>query len=165
MERPRDTAAQRSRHKGRPLARGPKAAEVRSELAGSLSRRNTASHRCILAAQGAPPQPGHKKTGGSPADPPVKNLDTDFLRRHYPHQVKGRSWSTSSQPAYTSSPVFLVVTPSSIHAAQGKCKTFASAPAEGAVPAIPACAIQARTVDNLGYITLFRENGTNYRIV
>ena len=39
--------------------------------------------------------------------PPVKNLRYDFLRRHYPHQVKGRSSSTSSQPADTSSPVFM----------------------------------------------------------
>ena len=39
--------------------------------------------------------------------PPVKNLRYDFLRRHYPHQVKGRSSSTSSQPAPTSSPVFM----------------------------------------------------------
>ena len=39
--------------------------------------------------------------------PPVKNLRNDFLRRHYPHQVKGRSWRTSSQPACTSSPVFI----------------------------------------------------------
>ena len=36
-----------------------------------------------------------------------KSLDDDFLRRHYPHQVKGRSWMTSSQPAQTSSPVFI----------------------------------------------------------
>ena len=39
--------------------------------------------------------------------PPVKNLYYDFLRRHYPHQVKGRSLITSSQPAFTSSPVFI----------------------------------------------------------
>ena len=36
-----------------------------------------------------------------------KSLHDDFLRRHYPHQVKGRSWMTSSQPAHTSSPVFI----------------------------------------------------------
>ena len=36
-----------------------------------------------------------------------KSLHDDFLRRHYPHQVKGRSWMTSSQPAQTSSPVFI----------------------------------------------------------
>ena len=35
-----------------------------------------------------------------------KSLHDDFLRRHYPLQVKGRSWMTSSQPAHTSSPVF-----------------------------------------------------------
>ena len=39
-----------------------------------------------------------------------KSLHDDFLRRHYPHQVKGRSWMTSSQPAHTSSPVYLSVT-------------------------------------------------------
>ena len=39
--------------------------------------------------------------------PPVKNLRYDFLRRHYPHQVMGRSSITSSQPADTSSPVFM----------------------------------------------------------
>ena len=33
----------------------------------------------------------------------------DFLRRHYPHQVKGRSSITSSQPAFTSSPVFIYI--------------------------------------------------------
>ena len=36
-----------------------------------------------------------------------KSVHDDFLRRHYPHQVKGRSWMTSSQPAHTSSPVFI----------------------------------------------------------
>ena len=35
-----------------------------------------------------------------------KSVHDDFLRRHYPHQVKGRSSITSSQPAHTSSPVF-----------------------------------------------------------
>ena len=37
--------------------------------------------------------------------PPVKILEYDFLRRHYPHQVKGSKLITSSQPAHTSSPV------------------------------------------------------------
>lgn len=36
-----------------------------------------------------------------------KKFDSnDFLRRHYPHQVKGSKLITSSQPAFTSSPVF-----------------------------------------------------------
>ena len=45
----------------------------------------------------------------------------DFLRRHYPHQVKGRSWITSSQPAYTSSPVFIFYM---IHPFDSKHKCF-----------------------------------------
>ena len=75
----------------------------------------------IYITQGAPPQsatyvdirfllsPEHKKTGDTFWMPPVKNLYYDFLRRHYPHQVKGRSLITSSQPAFTSSPVFLLI--------------------------------------------------------
>ena len=39
--------------------------------------------------------------------PPVKILLYGFLRRHYPHQVKGSKLITSSQPANTSSPVFI----------------------------------------------------------
>ena len=42
--------------------------------------------------------------------PPVKNRYYDFLRRHYPHQVKGSKLITSSQPANTSSPVFIYST-------------------------------------------------------
>ena len=41
--------------------------------------------------------------------PPVKNLCYDFLRRHYPHQVIGSKLITSSQPADTSSPVFISI--------------------------------------------------------
>lgn len=37
---------------------------------------------------------------------PVKNPRDDFLRRHYPHQVKGSKVIPSSQPVSTSSPVF-----------------------------------------------------------
>ena len=40
--------------------------------------------------------------------PPVKYRYYNFLRRYYPHQVKGRSLITSSQPAVTSSPVFIL---------------------------------------------------------
>ena len=64
-------------------------------------------------AQGAPPRPAairripfllsrsvlKQKTGDTSADIPCKNSSHDFLRRHYPHQVKGRSSITSSQPA------------------------------------------------------------------
>ena len=53
-----------------------------------------------------PPFSRVQKTGDTFWMPPVKNLYYDFLRRHYPHQVKGRSLITSSQPAFTSSPVF-----------------------------------------------------------
>ena len=35
-----------------------------------------------------------------------KESNYDFLRRHYPHQVKGSKLITSSQPANTSSPVY-----------------------------------------------------------
>ena len=39
--------------------------------------------------------------------PPVKNLSYDFLRRHYPHQVKGSKFDYFLSACYTSSPVFI----------------------------------------------------------
>ena len=59
-----------------------------------------------------PPPPGRRaakrgraKTGAAPMGSPVL-LPHDFLRWHYPHQVKGSRRSASSQPAAASSPVF-----------------------------------------------------------
>lgn len=90
----------------------------RSELNGSLSRRNTASHRCRdprgplygpARTQGAPPPSAPGGPGRRCVLSPsfVKNLQKsktarrnanrrqkspiDSLRRHYPRQVKGRS--------------------------------------------------------------------------
>ena len=86
--------------------------EMRSRLTGLLSRRNTASHRCL-----AGPDPGRSpsarsrmargagkrfslhapfskewKNGGGPTWAARRvNSDDDFLRWHYPHQVEGRS--------------------------------------------------------------------------
>ncbi|GEM_PF-2985035 len=73
--------------------------------------------RCNNSAQGAPPLPAiwllclspfkkvPKNRGYFPKIPP-KESNYDFLRRHYPHQVKGRSWMTSSQPAAQAPPIF-----------------------------------------------------------
>ena len=71
--------------------------KVRSKLTGFLSRRNTASHRCIHPRLRALPlsrlrnlRRGTKKQEGPGTAPPAKNhKGYDFLRRHYPHQVKG----------------------------------------------------------------------------
>ena len=82
--------------------------KIRSGLAGPLSRRNTASHRCQTArVQGAPPRPAPGKPGRLYVSLPtllsvkeIKNRRTpmwesarsfheNFLRWHYPHQVKG----------------------------------------------------------------------------
>ena len=86
--------------------------EMRSRLTGLLSRRNTASHRCL-----AGPDPGRSpsarsrmargagkrfslhapfskewKNGGGPTWAARRvRPDDDFLRWHYPHQVEGRS--------------------------------------------------------------------------
>ena len=86
--------------------------EMRSRLTGLLSRRNTASHRCL-----AGPDPGRSpsarsrmargagkrfslhapfskewKNGGGPTWAARRvNSDDEFLRWHYPHQVEGRS--------------------------------------------------------------------------
>ena len=86
--------------------------EMRSRLTGLLSRRNTASHRCL-----AGPDPGRSpsarsrmargagkrfslpapfsiewKNGGGPTWAARRvSSDDDFLRWHYPHQVEGRS--------------------------------------------------------------------------
>ena len=85
---------------------------------------------------GTPPQKGtrhppqnskisHNKKQETPsAASPAKNHDDDFLRRHYPHQVKGRSCFASSQPAVTSSPVFDC--DCILHPLPEKCKGLAS---------------------------------------
>ena len=103
-----------------------RAGNNRSRLAGLLSRRNTASHRCFLARiQGAPPRSAPGRTPGCRLFPPLtlpsermsktKTGDTrlspaerpqSFLRRHDPHQVKGSEPSAPSQPASADSPVF-----------------------------------------------------------
>ena len=104
-----------------------RAGNNRSRLAGLLSRRNTASHRCFLARiQGAPPRSAPGRTPGCRLFPPltlpseriVKNKKREtpaclppnrpqsFLRRHDPHQVKGSEPSAPSQPASADSPVF-----------------------------------------------------------
>ena len=73
-------------------------------------------------AQGAPPRPAairripfllsrsvlKQKTGDTSADIPCKNSSHDFLRRHYPHQVKVEVRSLPLSPP-TSSPVFVSV--------------------------------------------------------
>ena len=81
-------------------------AEGRSRLTGLLSRRNTASHRCLWPGHRAlplcplPAGPGRrygfsllpvkrvKKTADTHGYPPSK-LPMNSLRWHYPHQVKG----------------------------------------------------------------------------
>ena len=80
---------------------------------GGIIRIRYKGRRCILPlslSKQAPPafsfvkiKTGETRCGFSCK----KSLHDDFLRRHYPHQVKGRSWMTSSQPAHTSSPVFI----------------------------------------------------------
>ncbi len=40
--------------------------------------------------------------------PLYKSLRNDFLRRHYPHQVKGRSPLTSSQPTQLPAPLWFM---------------------------------------------------------
>ena len=80
-----------------PAARRGQVRKVRSKLIGFLSRRNTASHRCIHPRLRALPlsrlrnlRRGTKKQEEPGAAPPAKNhKGYDFLRRHYPHQVKG----------------------------------------------------------------------------
>jgi len=39
--------------------------------------------------------------------PPVKILEYDFLRRHYPHQVKGSKFDDFLSARNTSSPVIV----------------------------------------------------------
>ncbi len=86
--------------------------EVRSRLTGLLSRRNTASHRCLAGPDpGRSPSARSRKTGVPenvvfPHAPFSKRVekrrgptwaacrissDDNFLRWHYPHQVEGRS--------------------------------------------------------------------------
>ena len=88
----------RSRNKtARARERREQVRKVRSKLTGFLSRRNTASHRCIHPRLRALPlsrlrnlRRGTKKQEEPGAAPPAKNhKGYDFLRRHYPHQVKG----------------------------------------------------------------------------
>jgi hypothetical protein len=96
--------------------------EGRSRLIGLLSRRNTASHRCNTRLRALPLSLPRTNRGcrfhilfQKSATKNRKHLCgvsckksscDDFLRRHYPHQVKGSKSLTSSQPAYTSSPAF-----------------------------------------------------------
>ena len=86
--------------------------KFRSMLAGILSRRNTASLAFIDPKLRALPlsplllSRKNRNAGGSLMRQSSCEQKA-FLRRHYPHQVKGRSWMTSSQPASTSSPVFI----------------------------------------------------------
>ena len=64
--------------------------------------------------QGAPPQPATcveyrlliQKNRRKPFVVSSCKKSYDFLRRHYPHQVKGSKVHPSSQPVNTSSPVF-----------------------------------------------------------
>ena len=88
----------------------PGCLEVRSMLAGILSRRNTASHRCHTELRALPLGPlllsKDKKNEDARSGASVKEFVDDFLRRHYPHQVKGSKVCPSSQPVSTSSPVF-----------------------------------------------------------
>ena len=101
---------------------------LRSRLAGLLSRRNTASHRCRLqgsgrspsarcaCAQSRPLQGGNDsssknadktKTGDTRRGASCKkSYNNDFLRRHYPHQVKGSKVGSFLSACITSSPVF-----------------------------------------------------------
>ena len=52
------------------------------------------------------PQKTASKKQETRCGPPAKNHDDDFLRRHYPHQVKGRSLQYFLSARCTSSPVF-----------------------------------------------------------
>ena len=80
-----------------PTTRREQVRKVRSKLTGFLSRRNTASHRIQNPRLRALPlsrlrnlRRGTKKQEEPGAAPPAKNhKGYDFLRRHYPHQVKG----------------------------------------------------------------------------
>ena len=86
----------------------------RSRLSGLLSRRNTASHRVDSRPRALPlgPEPPTRrlrqktKTGAPSAEAPVKTHRDDFLRRHYPHQVKGSKFEHFLSARMTSSPVF-----------------------------------------------------------
>ena len=111
-----------------PAKKAKRSFGLRSRLAGLLSRRNTASHRCRLqgsgrspsarcaCAQSRPLQGGNDsssknadktKTGDTRRGASCKKSSiNDFLRRHYPHQVKGSKVDSFLSACITSSPVF-----------------------------------------------------------
>ena len=111
-----------------PAKKAKRSFGLRSRLAGLLSRRNTASHRCRLqgsgrspsarcaCAQSRPLQGGNDsssknadktKTGDTRRGASCKkSYNNDFLRRHYPHQVKGSKVDSFLSACITSSPVF-----------------------------------------------------------
>jgi hypothetical protein len=107
---------------------------IRSRLTGLLSRRNTASHRCIFwpghralplcpapayKSPGRPRYPSHpfqevsdyNKRGHPNWVAPYRMQLHGSLRWHYPHQVGGSKRLASSQPAAASSPVFAAIIP------------------------------------------------------
>ncbi len=89
--------------------------EVRSKLSWlPLTPEHGFPSLHISGAQGAPPRPGRKYCGtaypplskkviatkkqGTPLRAPLRKANKNFLRRHYPHQVKGSKAQPSSQP-------------------------------------------------------------------
>ena len=94
---------------------------MRSTLTGILSPRNTGSHRCYEKHRALPLCPIISAAAPLFLKIATKNGDTrygylrikiklcyDFLRRHYPYQVKGSKLDYFFSACLTSSPVFIL---------------------------------------------------------